>query len=243
VDAELVDAMAVTHQVIGLGRAARAQAGPPVSKLRQPLAAALVAAPATQREALRAHAAEIAAELNVKEVRVVDDVSSLVTIELVPNFRALGPRLGKAVPLVKQLLADGDYRVVDGVVRVGEWELRDGEYEERASPRPGLAVAHEGALAVGVETALADGLVEEGIARDLVHQLQAMRKDAGLEITDRIHVRWTGNERASRVVAAHADYVARETLALAIDRDDRLDGSAVAFATEGAEWRLAIAKA
>jgi isoleucyl-tRNA synthetase len=70
-----------------------------------------------------------------------------------------------------------------------------------------------------------------------------MRKDAGLEITDRIRVAWTGNDRASRVLAAHGDYVARETLALALDRDDGLDGSAVPFASEGAEWRLAIARA
>jgi isoleucyl-tRNA synthetase len=242
VDADLVDAMAATHHVIGLGRTARAQAGPPVSKLRQPLAAALVAAPAAQRAGLRAHAAEIAAELNVKEVRVVDDASTLVTVELVPNFRALGPRLGKAVPVVKKLLAEGAYEIVDGVVRVGEWELAAGEYEERVSPRPGLAVAHEGALAVGVETALSDGLVDEGIARDLVHQLQAMRKDAGFEITDRIRVLWAGNDRASRVVAAHGDYVARETLALALERDEAPDGG-VAFGSEGAEWHLAIAKA
>ncbi len=106
-DPALVAAIAATQTAIRLGRTARAKAGPPVSKFRQPLAEAVVAAPASLRGALEDHAAEIAAELNVKRVRVVEDAAEIVTIELVPNFRAVGKRLGKAVPEVQRLLRRG----------------------------------------------------------------------------------------------------------------------------------------
>jgi len=240
-DPALVAAIAATQTAIRLGRTARAKAGPPVSKFRQPLAEAVVAAPASLRRALEDHAAEIAAELNVKRVRVVEDAAEIVTIELVPNFRAVGKRLGKAVPEVQRLLREGAYERDGDRILVGGHELGEGDYEERVSPREGLTVEHEGAIAVGVDTVLDDALVDEGIARDLVHHLQALRRDGGLAVTDRIRVTYVANERGRRVLDAHGSFIAGEVLAVALEAGDA-DGG-VSMAADGAEVQLTIAPA
>jgi isoleucyl-tRNA synthetase len=240
-DPDLVAAIAATQTAIRLGRAARAKAGPPVSKLRQPLAEAVVAAPASLRTALEDHAAEIAAELNVKSVRVVEDAAEIVAIEIVPNFRAVGKRLGRDVPTVQRLLREGAYERDGERLLVGGHELGSGDYEERVSPREGLTVEHEGSVAVGVDTALDDALVDEGIARDLVHHLQALRRDAGLAVTDRIRVSYAANDRGRRVLEAHGAFIAGEVLAVALEPGGADGGHAVA--SEGAEVSLAIARA
>ncbi len=240
-DPALVEAMAATQTAVRLGRAARAQAGPPVSKLRQPLAEAVVAAPASQRAALEEHAAEIAAELNVKAVRIIDDVGEIVAVDLVPNFRAVGKRLGKAVPEVQRLLREGIYTRDGDTVRVGEWELSPEEYEERVTPREGLAVAHEGGMAVGIDTALDEALLDEGIARDLVHHLQGLRRDAGFELTDRIRVTYAANERGQRVLAAFGALIAGEVLATSLGEGEVEGGEVIG--SEGSEVRVVIARA
>jgi isoleucyl-tRNA synthetase len=236
-DPDLVVAIASTQTAIRLGRAARSKAGPPVSKLRQPLREAVIAAPDSLRRGLEEHAAEIAAELNVKTVRVVADAAEIVHVELQPNFRAVGKRLGKAVPEVQRLLREGAFTRDGDVVKVGEWILSAEEYEERVTPKAGLTVEHEGAIAVGVDTTLDEELVDEGIARDLVHLVQSLRRDAGLAITDRIDVTYAANERGRRVVAQHGAWIAAEVLALAIE-EGAADGGSLSL--DGAEISVAI---
>ncbi len=100
---------------------------------------------------------------------------------------------------------------------------------------------HEGAIAVGVDTVLDDALVDEGIARDLVHHLQALRRDGGLAVTDRIRVTYVANERGRRVLDAHGSFIAGEVLAVALE-PGAADGG-LAVAAEGAEVTLNIAPA
>ena len=105
-DADALAAFALAQTAITLGRGARAQGN---RKLRQPLREAVIATPdADARAAVESLRDEIARELNVRTVRVSDAVDELLEIEIVPNFRALGPKLGKDVPRVQQLLRDGD---------------------------------------------------------------------------------------------------------------------------------------
>ncbi len=230
VDDALVAGVADAQTVIRLGRSARAQSGPPASKLRQPLAEAVVAAPADRRAGLEANAALIASELNVRRVRVVEDRGEVVDIRIVPNFRAVGPRLGAAVPTVKAALERGDYSVCDGMVAVAGHTLEPGDYEERVTSRDGLAASHEGVFAVGVDPRITPELRDEGAARDLVHRLQELRKERGFDVSDRIRVRWTGNDAAARVLAAHSATIAAEVLAVEIERADDVDGSPVTLA-------------
>ncbi len=241
VDAALVTAMADTQAAIRLGRAARAKAGPPASKLRQPLREAVIAASPVARRGLEEHAAEIAAELNVRAVRFVENAAEIVTVELAPNFRVVGKRLGKDVPLVQKLLRDGAYTREGEDVVVGSWRLGAGEYEERVTAREGLAVEHEGTLAVGVDTELDPDLIDEGIARDLCHALQTMRKEAELEVVDRIVVTVGADPGLERVLARHTDWLAGELLATAIVIAAPANGKA--FRSGDAGGSLAIRRA
>ena len=178
----------------------------------------------------------------MKEVRVADRPEELVEVEVVPNFRALGPRLGKDMPTVKRLLAEGQYTRRDGVIEVGGHELGEGDYETRSHAREGYEVADEGAFVVALDVRLTDELVDEGIARDLVHVLQAQRRDAGFEVTDRIRVAWAGNDRARRVLERHGAYVAAETLAVELAEAEPGD-AATPFEAEGASLRVAVRRA
>jgi isoleucyl-tRNA synthetase len=142
---------------------------------------------------------------------------------------------------VQRLLREGAYERDGDRISVGGHVLSAGDYEERVSPREGLTVEHEGAIAVGVDTVLDDALVDEGIARDLVHHLQALRRDGGLAVTDRIRVRYAANDRGRRVLEAHGTFIAGEVLAVALEPGDPDGGLAVS--TEGAEVTLSITPA
>ncbi len=223
VDRAALDAMALAQTAISLGRAARAQSS---LKLRQPLREAVVATPdAAARAAVEGLRDEIARELNVKSVRIADAVDELLDVEVVPNFRALGPRLGKDIPRVQQLLKAGDYQRVGDCVEVGGYTLGPDEIELRTRPREGFAVADEGGLAVAVDTELDDELADEGLARELIHFIQGERKSAGFEVADRIRIELAPNDRLRRVLERFGRDIESETLCSEISEPGDVSGA------------------
>jgi isoleucyl-tRNA synthetase len=212
--AGLLGPMADVRAIAELGHRARAEAK---QRLRQPLASAIVASgDAARLEALASSKLldEVASELNVKSVTTTTDLESLVEQQVVPNFRALGPRLGAKVQEVRAALAAGDYRLGDdGIVHVGDEQLAVGEYELRSRAREGFEAQTDGALVAAIDTRLTDELLVEGAARDLVRFLQNVRKELGFDVSDRIAVSHSANERGAAVLAAHGDSIAREVLA------------------------------
>jgi isoleucyl-tRNA synthetase len=212
--AGLLGPMADVRAIAELGHRARAEAK---QRLRQPLASAIVASgDAARLEALASSKLldEVASELNVKSVTTTTDLESLVEQQVVPNFRALGPRLGAKVQEVRAALAAGDYRLGDdGIVHVGDEQLALGEYELRSRAREGFEAQTDGALVAAIDTRLTDELLVEGAARDLVRFLQNVRKELGFDVSDRIAVSHSANERGAAVLAAHGDSIAREVLA------------------------------
>src|SRR5439155_16416730 len=189
-DPGLVDAMAAARRLVALGRAARTDAK---VRVRQPLKRALLVVPAGTplddgvREQVRD-------ELNVKELQDVASLAELVSWTVVPNFRALGPRLGPRVNEVKQALAAADGSALkaalddQGWVEVAGERLGPDDVELRASEHEDFALASEGAWAVALDLELDDGLRTEGTARELVRALNELRKDTGLDLTDRVAV-------------------------------------------------------
>ncbi|MFM7694784.1 MAG: DUF5915 domain-containing protein, partial [Actinomycetota bacterium] len=160
---------------------------------------------------------------------------------VVPNFRALGPKLGKDVPAVQAALKAGDFaREGDEIVVLGH-RLGPDEVELRTRPREGFAVADEGGLAVAVDTELDEALEDEGIARELVHFIQGRRKDTGLEVADRIRLEIAGDERLRRVLERHGDEIASETLCTDLTVAD--DTAGEAFAADGCTGAVRLERA
>ena len=236
-DEALEAAMAAARQTVELGRASRAQAK---AKVRQPLARAVVVATDAEREAISSQAELIKSELNVKELEFVTDQSDLVSYEIKPNYRTLGPRFGKSMPQVAAAVAGLDPdRVAAAVESGGEVGISiDGHDHTLAAddllmsmePLEGYQVEAESGHAVALALELDDDLVREGLAREIVHAVQNARKEAGLEITDRIELSLAGDEDLLAAARAHEGYLTGEVLARSIE----LGGAAAAAGAPGA---------
>jgi isoleucyl-tRNA synthetase len=206
-DGALLGEVAEVRRVVELGRSVRAEAG---IKLRQPLRALLVQGAG---EGAAGHADEIGGELRVKEVsfRPIEGTS----VRAKPNLRLLGPRLGKALPDVGQALAEGRFEQLDaGRLSVLGHELGPDEvFVERAAPE-GWALAEEDGLLVALDTRLDAELELEGRVYDLIHAIQRLRKETGLEITDRIVLTLPED---GELLEKHGDWIKAETLAVQIE--------------------------
>jgi isoleucyl-tRNA synthetase len=238
-DEALEAEMERARAVVSLGLSARNEAK---LKVRQPLRRALVLLPDGSAFS-NPVAAEVADALNVKHLEAVTDLEGLLDEQLHPNFRTLGPKLGKQVPLVKDALAavdvaavkrafddDGGYELTLGdgaTVR-----LDPGDVEIRAESHEELALARDGGYAVAIDTTVDDDLRAEGAARDLIRLLNDQRKAAGLEIADRIRVQLGATGRVEAAAHLHRDWIAREVLAVQLDVDEP-DASATVVEVDG----------
>jgi isoleucyl-tRNA synthetase len=126
-----------------------------------------------------------------------------------PLLKLLGPKYGRDLDVIRGLLREGEFRLDDGRVMVGDWTLEPGEYELRTRARDGFAVLDGDGFAVALDTEITPELELEGEARDVIRQVQVMRQDAGLEVTDRIRL----VHPADRVWGEHGAWIADETLA------------------------------
>jgi isoleucyl-tRNA synthetase len=215
-DRGILDEVSAARQAIELGRAARQSAG---IKLRQPLRQVVVAAlDPERREWAARHGEEVGGELNVKEVAFAAEPGDAARMKATPRLDLVGPRFGADLPVLRRLLAEGSFELVDGKLRAGDFELVSGEFSLEYVPHEGWAVAQDADFVVAVDTRLDDALRLEGRALDLIHAIQRLRKDAGFEITDRIEIRFDGGEGLEEVFAAHGDRIANETLAVRIER-------------------------
>jgi isoleucyl-tRNA synthetase len=142
---------------------------------------------------------------------------------------------------VRAALAAGDYELGDdGVVHVSGEQLAPGEYELRSHAREGFEAQTDGRLVVAIDARVTDELALEGTARDVVRFLQNVRKDLGLDVSDRIAVGYTADERGAAVLAAHAPAIAHEVLA---ERFEPGEGGDHRFAAGGAEIAFEVARA
>jgi isoleucyl-tRNA synthetase len=210
-DEALLAEIAEVRRVVDLGRQARGDAG---VKLRQPLRRIVVQGVSVADR----HADEIRDELRVKEVEFGDVEATELAVK--PNLPVLGPKLGSQLGAVRSALQAGDFEELPGgAFRAAGHELGPDEVLVERRGKEGWAVASQDGVTVALDTALDPELVLEGRALDLIHLLNTMRKDAGLELTDRIVV--TLPEAQSDLLE-HADRIKEEVLALEI----RTDGSA-----------------
>jgi isoleucyl-tRNA synthetase len=219
-DPVLEDGMQAVRTLAGLGRAAREEAG---IRVRQPLAAlhAVVPAGVALDEELLAALRD---ELNVKRVEFMGRAEELVSFTARPNFRALGQRFGKATPRVAEAVRDLPSAALAEFVRGqplrvtldGEEHLLEaGEVEVTQEARGEMAVQGAGGFTAALDPVITPELRAEGLARELVNRVQRLRRETGLEVSDRIRLRvlapWEGIVEAAR---AHGDLIAGEVLAV-----------------------------
>ena len=211
-DETLLREVAEVRRVVELGRQARATSG---LKLRQPLRRLVVQG----AQLARSHEDEIRDELRVKEVEFGDVEASELRVK--PNLRVLGPKLGKELAVVRAALAAGAWeQLPGGAVRVDGRDLGPEEVLVERSPREGWALAEDDGVTVAVSTELDDELLLEGRVLDLIHRVNTMRKDAGLELTDRITLTLP---KTDADLLQHGDWIKREVLATEIGTDASAD--------------------
>ena len=222
IDEPLADEMAAVRELVSLGLQVRTDNK---LKVRQPLARAdVVVSDASIRERIQQYEALVREELNVHEIRWLEpgQEGQAVGYELKPNFRALGPRLGKKVQQVKKQLAEADASVLRselastgaiGVQVDGEQVALDAsEVQVAVVAADGFAAAGGRTGVVVLHTALSDALLDEGLGREILAKVQGHRKQLDLGYTDRIVLEVRGSERVQRVMEAERERIANEAL-------------------------------
>jgi isoleucyl-tRNA synthetase len=219
IDAVLVSEMSLARDIVSLGRAVRSKAN---VKVRQPVGQLYFVKPgvASLRNEILALVQD---ELNVKAVAAAEDTTRFVTYSVKPNFRLLGPRFGKDVQALAKTLAAIDQVVLaDAVTQKKplavllngvEVVLEPADLDIRAEERAGFQAESAAGLTVIMDLTLTPELVEEGLVRELVSKLQAMRKDAGFEVDDKIVLSLKGDVAVTDAVAKWQQYVQDEVLA------------------------------
>jgi isoleucyl-tRNA synthetase len=213
-DAALETEMDLARRAVELVRTLRNAAG---LRMRQPIARVWLALPDGPGALSPESVAMVAAELNVKEVVLIDDESDLVTRRVKPLLPRIGKRLGPAIPAVLAAARAGAVEFLPGGgVRLAGIELAFDEVEIQATPRPGTAVANDDGLVAIIDTQLTDALRAEGDARELQRAIQEMRKTAGLAFDDPVRLWLTMPEAVGDALRPYLDGILAETLAVEV---------------------------
>lgn len=257
IDEQLSADMALVQRVTSLGHAARQSTN---LKVRQPLAQVVVRTrSAAEEAALRRLQQLVLDELNVKAMSFTHASSDLVDVTVFPYPKQLGQKYGKGYPKIRQAMATMDQAELAARFQAGETvELEvDGEryavapedVEVRVTPRAGFSVAQDAGYLVAVTTELDQALIQEGYARELVRRIQQLRKDAGLEISDRIVTYIVDSAILHEVLAHFGTYVREETLSVDIVHLHAAQGDGLpahlpqaSFELDGVTVTIAIAK-
>ncbi len=215
-DPDLEEQMYLAMRAVGLGRSLRSKHN---LKVRQPLRRLYLLPPDERsQDALMEIQKLIADELNIKNVVLIEDETELSEVSYKPNFRILGPRFGKrmveVVTRIQQLTPDEIKRLRAGEkIEAASGEIGLDDLEVQRREKDDLIVAIESNLGVGLDVRLDDELIAECTAREFVNRVQNMRKETGLDVSDRIRVGVRGAGALEEAVARHRDYVGGETLA------------------------------
>ena len=227
---DVEEKMDLVRNLVGLGRAARAQSK---IKVRQPLQKILI--DGKYEELISDLVPLIQEELNIKEVQFEKDLKEFMDFSLKPNFKVAGSILGSKIKLLGNALSKLDASEVVPRLEAGETievEL-DGEKIEvqkdfvmiTISAKEGFMVEMEDNLFVILDTTLTEALINEGFAREFVSKVQQMRKSTGFEVTDQIKIAFNGDEEVTKAVNEYKDYIMQETLAVEVEtvQNDQLE--------------------
>ncbi len=230
VDADLEESMQLAQDICSLVHSLRKAHR---IKVRQPLTKVLIPVLNEKiRQQIEHVAPIIMTEVNVKSVEFVSDDSGILKKKIKPNFKALGPKYGpkmkEVAGIISGLGAEGIAEIEkEGSLVVAGFTLMRDDVEIIAEDVPGWLVASQGSLTVALDVTITDELRREGIARDVVNRIQNLRKDSGLEVTDKIKVTLqNNNEELAAAIVTNRDYICQEVQAVSLDLTADLNGSA-----------------
>jgi isoleucyl-tRNA synthetase len=209
-------------------------------KVRQPLQCIMIPViDEEQRKHIEAVQELIKGEVNVKEVKFIDDAGGVLVKKIKLDFKKLGPKFGKQMKLVaaevgKMTQQDINRLEKEGAIQLqldgGAATLEAGDVTILNEDIPGWLVANEGKLTVALEVTITEDLRKEGIARELVNRIQNLRKQSGFEITDKIHIELTKNSETNDAVTEYNQYICTQVLGLSLKLVDKVvDGTVLNF--------------
>jgi isoleucyl-tRNA synthetase len=243
---ELEKEMELVQVTVEMGRSLRSKVS---INLRKPLNAVyLITRVREETELLKKMENIVKEELNVKNVIYESEEEKLVTLSCKANFRVLGKKAGKDMKEIAELIqrfGAGEARLLeDGreiKVNAGgkDYSLTKDDVLIERKEKEGLTIMNEGSLTVALDTRLTDALVEEGIAREFIRQIQNLRKDRNLEVTDRIIISYDADEKISKAISNWNKIIMEETLSVEVKKDP---GAAVAANVDDTDIKIDLIK-
>ncbi|MFC2147358.1 isoleucine--tRNA ligase [Bacteroidota bacterium] len=220
-------------------------------KVRQPLQKIMIPVlDEKQRSEIEAVADLIKTEVNVKEIKLLDDASGILVKRIKPNFKVLGPRFGKDMKLISAAVNKLDQNDIQKIEREGKISLEIEnksiilqleDVEISSQDIEGWLVASSGSLTVALDITIDEELKKEGIARELVNRIQNLRKDSGFEVTDKIDIRILKDGLVEGAVKSNISYIKNETLTSELNFEEQMeDGVAISF--DDVNTKLSIQK-
>jgi isoleucyl-tRNA synthetase len=229
IDRELEEQMNIAQKISSMVLSLRRKVN---IKVRQPLAKILVPLPdenfAERFEAVRKL---VLSEVNVKHAELLTDTSGILVKRIKPNFKTLGPKYGKLMKTISNLISKMDQSQIASLEKTGSFKFtQDAEeitlgledVEITSEDIPGWLVTNEGSLTVALDVNITEDLREEGIARELINRIQNIRKESNFDVTDKIAIRIQRHNYLNKAVSKHSEYISSQTLAQRIELVEHL---------------------
>jgi isoleucyl-tRNA synthetase len=228
VDKALEERMGLAQDISSLILSLRKKVG---INVRQPLGKALIPVlDKTFKARVEKIKDLILSETNIKDIEYITDTSGIISKKIKPNFKALGPKVGKDMKIVAEALNTLTQQEISRFENEGKINIRDTAYqvlvedvEILAEDVPGWQVANLGALTVALDITITEDLKQEGISRELVNRIQNMRKDQGFEVTDKIRVQVKDHPYISEALKNNLSYICAEILANSLELVNELN--------------------
>jgi len=221
-------------------------------KVRQPLQKIMVPSTGEKFERqIREVQGLILSEVNVKELELLAEGSEILVQKIKPNFKSIGPKYGKHMKAIAALVATFDQDAIANIESTGGWAGQvDGtmvtldlpDFDIQTTDIPGWLVLTENELTVALDITLTEELIEEGIAREFINRIQNMRKNSGLEVTDRIILSISSHKKIDRAINNNLNYICSETLADSLQIVTQVEGGTLVEIEEGVSAKIGIEK-
>lgn len=238
-------AQSVSSLVLSLRKKEKLKVRQPLQKIMVPITNAVFQRQVEEIKEL------VLSEVNVKELELISEASEVLVKKIKPNFKTIGPKYGKHMKALASLIKEFDQGTISLIEKTARWEceisgeqviLELSDFEIETADIPGWLVATENGITVALDVTLNNQLIEEGIAREFVNRIQNIRKDSGLEVTDRINLSISSHDKIDRAINNNLNYICSETLAESLQIVTQVDGGTLVEIEDGVSASISIEK-